>query len=64
MPFKSKAQMRLFYAAMNKKGGVGKLSQETAKKFIEDSDHQSMKDLPNKIGKRFSKLTKILGDKK
>lgn len=51
MPFKSKQQAKLFYAAANKKGGIGDLSQETAKKFIKDTSGQKIGKLP-----RFAKL--------
>lgn len=57
MPFKSKQQMKLFYAAANKKGGIKDLSQDVAKKFIEDTDHQKGKNLPEH---KFSKLKKYL----
>lgn len=66
MPFKSKQQAKLFYAAANKEGGIKGLAQDTAKKFIEDSAHQSLKNLPSKAKPhKFGKLAKMLkGDYK
>lgn len=55
MPFKSSQQAKLFYSSANKKGGVDGLSQDTAKKFIEDSGHQKLSKLP-KFAKLKSKL--------
>lgn len=57
MPFKSKAQSRLFYAAANKKSGINQLSQDEAKKFIEDARHQKMDNLPEKV--RFKRIKKL-----
>lgn len=64
MPFSSKQQMKLFYAAAAKKGGIKGLSQKAAKKFIKDSDHQSMEGLPETVEKKkFSKLKKMMRGK-
>lgn len=60
MPFQSKAQARLFFAAA--KGGVEGLDKETAKKFIKDSKGQRVSKLPEK--KRFGKLKKIMESKR
>lgn len=49
MPFVSEKQRALFYAASNKKGGAGGVSQTTAKKMIAD-------DKPGKLPERTSKL--------
>ena len=61
MPFRSKSQKRLFYAAANnpkiaKKTG---LSKEVAEKFIEDSQGETEPKV-----ERFTKLKKKLGAKK
>lgn len=50
MPFKSSQQAKLFYAAANKSGGVGDLSQDTAKKFIRDTKGQKLSGLPKFAG--------------
>lgn len=57
MPFKSKQQAKLFYAAANKKGGVDGLNQSVAQKFIEDTNHQKISKLPRFAGLK-KKLTK------
>lgn len=57
MPFKSKSQSRLFYAAANKKGGIDGLEQSTAKQFISDAKHQKTKGLPEKV--RFKRVKKL-----
>lgn len=64
MPFKSKAQQRLFFAAANKKGGIKGLSQEAAQKFIEDARGTNMSDLPEKTKDKFKKLKKAMGTSK
>lgn len=63
MPFASKKQAALFYAAANKKGGLKGLDQSTAEKFIEDSDHQKLKKLPEYKDK-FHKVKSIMKKKK
>lgn len=61
MPFKSKAQARFFFAAKNKKGGLDNLSQKDASKFIKDTNHQKLEDLPEKVpNTRFKSLKKVL----
>lgn len=57
MPFKSKAQSRLMFAASKKPGGIKGLSQETAKKFIKDTKHQKIGKLPEHV--KFPKLRKL-----
>lgn len=58
MPFKSKAQMRLFYAAANKSNNIKGLDKETAQKFIKDSKHQTSKGLPERFNKLKNKMRK------
>lgn len=60
MPFKSKSQQRLFYAAASKKGGIGDLSQAVAKKFIEDSKGEPS---PKKEKVGFKRLSKYIKGK-
>lgn len=48
--FKSLAQARLFYGARNKKGGMKGISQKTAGKYIEDTNHQKLSKLPRFVG--------------
>jgi hypothetical protein len=57
VPFKSEAQRRLFYAASNKSGGVGGVSQKVAKNFIKD-------DKPGKLPEHKSKMSKLYDRKK
>lgn len=47
MPFKSQAQARFFFAAAGKKGGLDGLKPGAAKKFISDTDHQKVGELPD-----------------
>lgn len=61
MPFKSKAQARLFYAAAKKKGGIKGLDQSTAEKFIEDTEHQKLKGLPeHKKAPKFKRVKQLM----
>lgn len=50
MPFKSLAQARLFYGARNTKGGLKGISQKTAGKYIKDTNHQKIGNLPRFVG--------------
>lgn len=50
--------MRLFYAAANKKNGIKGLKEDTAEKFINDTDHQKASNLPEKV--KFKKLKQRL----
>lgn len=61
MPFESKKQAALFYAAANKPGGIKGLSKNVAQKFIKDTHHQKISELPEK--KRFTKLSSYLNKK-
>lgn len=56
MPFKSKAQAKLFYAATNKKSGLKGLSQKSAKDFIKDTKSRDIKQLPEKVKRKFKVL--------
>ena len=58
MPFKSKQQAKLFYAAAKKSGGIKGLTQETAKEFIKDTKHQKISNLP-----KYKRLKKAMGKK-
>ncbi len=58
MPFRSRAQRRLFYAAASgKKTRAKGLSPEEAKKFIRHSRHQ--KGLVEKVEKKLKKIRKL-----
>lgn len=46
MPFKSQAQAKFFFASAAKKGGLPGLKQNTAKNFIQDTEHQKIGNLP------------------
>lgn len=57
MPFKSKAQAKMFYARANappsKERRFGKgPSKEVAAKFVKDSSGQKVHDLPERVGKK------------
>lgn len=60
MPFKSKSQAKLFFAAAN--GDSDKISKETAKKFIKDTDHQKTENLPEHKSK-FKRLKSKMSEK-
>lgn len=44
--FKSQAQARFFFAAKEKKNGLNGLKPAIAQKFISDTDHQKLGNLP------------------
>lgn len=54
MPFKSKAQQRLMFAAANSRPGKAKrlsVSRETARKFVRDSAGIDISKLPERVKK-------------
>jgi len=60
MPFKSQAQAKLFFAAKaGKLKGEGP-DPEVAKKFIKDTEHQKIGNLPEYKKNKFPKLKKYM----
>lgn len=69
MPFKSQAQARFFFAAAGKKKGLDGLKSATAEKFIADTDHQKIGNLPEYSTKeskasKFPKLNRTFNTKR
>lgn len=64
MPFKSQAQNRFFRSIASGDIKDKNLSKNTAKKFIEDTDHQKVRNLPQYVDKKskFSRLKKAMKD--
>lgn len=62
MPFKSKKQSALFHSIAEGDIKRSGLSKETAEKFIEDTDHQKTKKLPEYAkSHKFKRLKKAMG---
>lgn len=69
MPFTSQAQARFFFAAAGKKKGLDGLKPATAQKFIADTDHQKIGNLPDYTTKepkspKFPKLKQAFQNKR